>query len=87
MTSKEAWNKIKEQHKLYTDVEPKMFYGVQIESIDRDLEVLDILKKYLRTSGFIGYDSFDYPLYLSTMSKEDSDKLKEWLENERNKVV
>lgn len=47
MTSKEAWNKIKEQHKLYTNVEPKMFYGVPIETIERDLEVLEILKKYI----------------------------------------
>ena len=55
-----------------------------IEPIERDLEILEILKKYLRVNHLIRTDALDNSIYLDLMLKDDADKIKEWLKNETN---
>ena len=87
MTSKEAMAKLKEnfENDVYK-VEREML-GI----VDKDLEVLDILKKsifhkeehkYVLTEKFKGQKFM--LLSLSIRGDDDIAKVKEWLENEKN---
>ena len=93
MNSKEAWNKIKEQHKLYTNVEPTTFYGVPIETIENDLEVFENVKN--KTNLFYSQrkqiaKEFNHWCVENNVDALDSTnlvtwllcfKLKEWIKN------
>ena len=87
MTSKEAMAKLREnfENDVYK-VEREML-GI----VDKDLEVLDILKKsifhkeehkYVLTEKFKGQKFM--LLSLSIRGDDDIAKVKEWLENEKN---
>lgn len=54
-----------------------------LESLLKDLEVLEILKSNIRISNNIDVRMLDYPLVLLPMTKEERDKIKEWLYNDR----
>ena len=83
MTSKEALNNIKN---ILREDENVWEYNEDIKQIEKDLEVLEIIKKYL-------VRIFDYPegnnyFYLELhkfISEKEGMKFKEWLENDSNK--
>lgn len=54
-----------------------------LESVLKDLEVLETLKSKIRISNDLDVRMLDYPLFLLPMTKEERDKIKEWLENDR----
>lgn len=56
--------------------------GKAIEQIEQDLEVLEILKSKIRISNDLDVRMLDYPLVLLPMTKEERDKIKEWLGND-----
>lgn len=57
--------------------------GKAIEQIEQDLEVLEILKNKIRISNDLDVRMLDYPLFLLPMRKEERDKIKEWLINDK----
>lgn len=73
MTSKEALNNIKNLF-IGSPINPTQ----QIEIIEKDLEILDILKKNI----FVA----DNTIYATPneLEKDDYKKLKEWFENDNN---
>ena len=86
MTSKESLNNIK-----------NLFIGSpinltqQFEIIEKDLEVLEILKSNVVSLNMItifetceGYNDWarEYHRYSSLLTKEEFNKLKEWIEND-----
>ena len=95
MTSKEALKRIKKSHYVAMDCmgieEPDVETEEAIKTIEKDLEVLDILKKWLLVNETYD-DLFPYEIklrngYVSNKSclvftKDDYEKVKEWLENE-----
>ena len=96
MTSKEAFEKIIElcnyyQHTIVKDTEVGTIWGYPIDNIRKDLEVLEILKKWVLVNETYD-DLFPYEIklrngYVSnksclTFTKDDYEKVKEWLENE-----
>ena len=97
MTSKEAFEKIIElcnyyQHTIEKDTEVGTIWGYPIDNIRKDLEVLDILKKWIVVNETYD-DLFPYEIklrngYVSNKSclvltKDDYEKVKEWLENDK----
>lgn len=76
MTSKEAMTKLKEnfENDVYK-VERKM-----LNIVDKDLEVLEILRKYVR------YDDGNHVIRMKPFRKSvfnfDYEEVKEWLEND-----
>ena len=89
MTSKEALEKLsyipiyeEDKHNVITDIDSCCVYkgdlcevyGSEVDTIEKDLEVLQIIKdvfNYKTTQKFVDH-----------MSKEDLKKLKEWLGND-----
>ena len=57
-------------------------YEEDINQIRKDLDVLEILKSKIGISEDIDIRSLDFPLYFLPMTKEERDKIKEWLKNE-----
>ena len=78
MTSKEALNNIKN---LF--IGSSINLAQQFEIIEKDLEVLEIIKKYLvRTFDYpAGGDYFCLELH-KFISEKEGMKFKEWLEND-----
>jgi len=87
MTSKEALKRVKQAH--YTAMaclgieNPDIVTEKAIEQIEKDLEMLDTLKSKIRISNDFDVKMLDYPLFLLPMTKEERDKIKEWLGNEK----
>ena len=95
MTSKEALKRIKKSHYVAMDCmgieEPDVETEEAIKTIEKDLEVLDILKRWVLVNETYD-DLFPYEIklrngYVSNKSclvftKDDYEKVKEWLENE-----
>ena len=90
MTSKEALEHIIFDSKMEKPIF-SMYYQEFLEPIEKDLEVLDILKKWVLVNE-TNDDLFPYEIklrngYVSNKSclvftKDDYEKVKEWLENE-----
>ena len=89
MTSKEALEKLsyipiykEDEHNVITDIDSCCIYkgdlcevyGSEVDTIEKDLEVLDIFKRVFN------YKSIQK--FIEDMSKEEWIKIKEWLENE-----
>lgn len=53
------------------------------ENVLKDLEVLELLKSKIGICEDVDIRSLDFPLYFLPMTKEERDKIKEWLENDR----
>ena len=93
MTSKEALKRIKKSHYVAMDCmgieEPDVETEEAIKTIEKDLEVLDIIKKWVLVNETYD-DLFPYEIklrngYVSNKSclvftKDDHEKVKEWLE-------
>ena len=82
MTSKEAFEKIIElcnhyQHTIERDTEIGTIWGYPIDNIRKDLEVLEILKKYSYS-----YDNGTLFIALDCMNFNELEIVKEWLEDE-----
>lgn len=88
MTSKEALEKLsyipiykEDEHNVITDIDSCCIYkgdlcevyGSEVDTIEKDLEVLDIFKRVFN------YKSIQK--FIEDMSKEEWFKIKEWLEN------
>ena len=58
-------------------------YDADIKQIEKNLEVLEILKKYINL-GFLSATFTDHQHWITGgfITKEDYDKIKEWLDNE-----
>lgn len=82
MTSKEALKDIF-MEALLLDKEKRAITNVELferkEQIEKDLEILDTLKKYIRA----GHWSNEYTLLSWEMKSRELKKIKEWC-NERN---
>ena len=85
MNSKEALNNIKRTMIIgrHGNIDVGNKYNREILTIERDLEVLDILKKNLY------YDNKNHVIKMKEIRKStrnfDYEDLKEWLENDYNK--
>ena len=91
MTSKEAFEKIIEVCRYYrrgiSNVDCKTVCGYHIKNIERDLEVLEIIKKWTLIIQENYKDSYrKFTQFLCNIHtigmKEDFEKIKEWLEDE-----
>ena len=83
MTSKEAFEKIIElcnhyQHTIVKDTEIETIWGYPIDNIRKDLEVLEILKKYSYSN-----DNETLFIALDCMNFNELEIVKEWLENDK----
>lgn len=91
MTSKEAFEKIIEvcryYHRQISNVDCKTVCGYPIKNIERDLEVLEIIKKWIfiiqenYEDSYKKFTQFICGIHTIEMEK-DFKKVKEWLENE-----
>lgn len=92
MTSKEAFKEIIKvcnyYHKQISKVDCESIYGYPLKNIEKDLEVLEILKrsifnkeehKYAMTEKFKGQK---FMLLNLVIREDDINKIKEWLEND-----
>lgn len=80
MNSKEAFEKMVElcnfyHHTIVKDTNIELIYGYPVDNIRRDLEVLEILKKYSYSP-----DNFTLFTALGSMNFDELEKVKEWLE-------
>lgn len=89
MTSKEAFEKIREimeqyHHQFVKDnIKLETIEGYPINKIEKDLELLEILKKYISIfENPNTVEKFRYVYTSGYITKEEYDLLKEWLENE-----
>ena len=95
MTSKEAFEEIIKAcnfyHRQIANVDVDSIHGYPIKKIEKDLEVLEILKKWILVNE--SYDDlFPYEIdvkqqYVSSRSclvltEEEFNKIKEWLEDD-----
>ena len=86
MTSKEVIQRIKDDIEIgylstkYDNQKVKSVYLILLESIKKDLEILDILKKYVYFSSKSNCVRMK-DIYKRT-TNFDYETLKEWLENE-----
>lgn len=77
MTSKEALERIKNTiivRRNYNRV-VSIFNQEEIETIEKDLDVLDILKRYFK------YHKGEITKEETNMSEKDVGRIKEWIEN------
>ena len=90
MTSKEALEQIIFDAKLEKPIF-SMYYKEFLKPIEKDLEVLEILKSNVVSLNMItifetceGYNDWakEYHRYSSLLTEEDFKKVKEWLSNE-----
>ena len=86
MTSKELLKHIKNapafkggDYRYMFTSNSALLYDKDIDTIEKDLEVLEILKKYIRT----GQWSNEYTLLSWEMKSEEPTKIKKWLEEEQ----
>lgn len=88
MISKEAIQRIKDDIEIgylstkHDNVKDKDNYLVMLKSIEKDLEILDILKKYVYFSSKSNCVRMK-DIYKRT-TNFDYETLKEWLENDSN---
>lgn len=93
MNSKEALNNIKKTMIIgrHGNIDVGNKYNKEILTIERDLEVLEILKSNVVSLNMItifetceGYNDWarEYHRYSSLLTKEEFNKIKEWLEND-----
>ena len=80
MTSKEAFEKMVElcnfyHHTIVKDTDIEFVCDYRIDNIRRDLEVLEILKKYSYS-----HDNFTLFIALECMKFDELVKVKDWLE-------
>ena len=80
MTSKEAFEKMVElcnfyHHTIVKDTDITFVCDYRIDKIRKDLEVLEILKKYSYSP-----DNFTLFTALGSMNFDELEKVKEWLE-------
>lgn len=86
--SLEAFDKIIEvcnyyHHHIVKDTEVQTIYGYPIDNIRKDLEVLEIIKKKKPHFGTIELGNYElYDLSIGGLTKEEFNKIKEWLEND-----
>ena len=93
MTSKENIELIKQLYeyamydfhsgKLDEMTEKDKAVGKAIDQIEKDLEVLELLKNKIGICEDIDIRMLDFGLYFHPMTKEERDKIKEWLENDK----
>lgn len=92
MTSKEALERLKDDIEInylstkHNNEKDKSNYLILLNSIEKDLEILEIIKKwsFIEESykeGYGPYTKFQCIIHTIGM-KEDFEKIKEWLENE-----
>ena len=93
MTSKEAIENIKRTMIIgrHGNIDVRNKYNREILTIERDLEVLEILKSNVVSLNMItifetceGYNDWarEYHRYSSLLTKEEFKKIKEWLKDE-----
>ena len=90
MTSKEAFEEIIKVCNLYhrqiSNVDVDSIHGYPIKKIEKDLEVLEIIKKwsFIQENYKDGYGTFtQFLCNIHTIGmEEDFEKIKEWLEND-----
>ena len=91
MTSKEAFEEIIKVCNLYhrqiANVDVDSIHGYPIKKIEKDLEVLEIIKKwsFIQENYKDRYGTFtQFLCNINTIGmEEDFKKVKEWLENEK----
>lgn len=54
-----------------------------LENILKDLEILELLKSKIGIWGDVNIRMLDFPLYFLPMTREERDRIKEWLENDK----
>ena len=76
MESKEFVSKIKDTIIAINSDTAKLF-----EQLEKDLDVLETLKKYIRVNNLAKDEihDLDFHLYFDLMIKEDAEKIKDWL--------
>lgn len=76
MESKEFVSKIKDIFLAMKSETRELF-----EQLERDLDALKILKKYIRVNNLAKDEihDLDFHLYFDLMLKEDAEKIKDWL--------
>ena len=81
MTSKEALERLKDDIEInylstkHNNEKDKSNYLILLNSIEKDLEVLDILKRYFK------YLKGEIIKEETNMSEKDVGRIKEWIEN------
>lgn len=81
MTSKEAIKRIKDDIEIgylstkHDNEKDKYNYLILLKNIEKDLEVLDILKRYFK------YRKGEITKEETNMSEKDVGRIKEWIEN------
>lgn len=55
-----------------------------LQNVLKDLEILELLKSKIGICEDIDIRNLDFGLYFHPMTKEERDKIKEWLENGNN---
>lgn len=83
MTSKEALQKLKllmfERDEDVRDINKNL---VLLDVIEKDLEVLELLKQLLKSANILKKNEIDISKYAVILSDSTSEILKEWLRNE-----
>lgn len=87
MTSKEAIERIKDDIEIgylstkHDNEKDKYNYLILLKNIEKDLEILEIIKRHCDFSSPLSMDYFiEFFIY---NSDEDFEKVKEWLEDDK----
>lgn len=97
MTSKEALERIKKSHYIAMACmgidKPDIETEKAIKTIEKDLEILEMLKNKMTIEtdyydSDIGCEEYEYIAYndepLNIVDKDEFNKIKEWLENDKS---